>query len=251
MVKCIIVDDEQKSRQALATLLKRYCSDVHVVAQAGSVSEALGVLENEIIDLAFLDISMPDGTGFVLLEKTQAGNCAVVFITAYNEYALQAIKANALDYLLKPINIRELQQSVAKVRDKMGTAPQQNIQKLFDELHRKYNSEGKIAVPVNTGLKFLPVKTIIRLQAEGAYTRIFSENEAYVLSSRPLGHYEQLLPNRLFFRAHHSHIINLGYIKEYHRGEGGYVVMSDGVAIDISKRRKKSFLDLFQAKDEA
>lgn len=250
MIKSVIIDDEPKSRQALSTLLERYCGEVHVVGQAASVGEAVKVLEDETVDLVFLDISMPDGSGFDLLNMPDIKKFEVIFTTAYHEYALQAIKASALDYLLKPINIRELQEAVNKARNKMQAYIPREPDNLLEVFHKKYYTEGKMAVPVNTGLKFIPVKSITRLEAAGAYTRIFQENSPAVLSTRQLKQHEQHLPAHLFFRAHHSHLINLEYIREYHRGDGGYVVMMDGSVVDISKRRKKQFLELFHVRCE-
>jgi two-component system LytT family response regulator len=246
MIKAIIIDDEAKSRQTLETLLTRYCTSVEIAGTASDVKEGVALLERSEPDLLLLDISLPDGSGFDLLSQIKEISFEVIFITAYNEYALQAIKANALDYLLKPVNIRELQEAIAKAEKRIASKEKKlDVQELLRQLTRTDAKPNRIAIPVNDGLKFIQVDEITRLEAEGSYTRIFCDNSV-LLSSKPLKDYEDILPADVFFRAHHSHIININRIKHYHRGDGGYVTMTDGSIIDISKRKKKHFLDLFQ-----
>lgn len=242
MIKTILVDDEKKSREILATMLARYCQGIDIVATAAGMAEGIAAIEAESPQLVFLDVSMPDGTGFDLLAGLEHTPFEVIFITAYNEYALQAIKARAIDYLLKPLNIKELQQAVQKATDRI--AEKQQLQAAQKQQDKKSVATGRIAVPVNDGLQFISLQEIVRLSARGSYTEIHAGN-GYVLSSRPLKDYEDMLPCDHFFRAHHSHIINLACIRQYHRGDGGYVTMQDGSVIDISKRKKKDFLNLF------
>jgi two-component system, LytTR family, response regulator len=244
MIKAIIVDDERKSREILSTMLSRYCTGIEVVAAAGNVEEGIAAITAEKPQILFLDISMPDGNGFDLLNKIGETDFEIIFITAYNEYALQAIKARAIDYLLKPLNIKELQLAVQKAAERIEEK-QYLIEALQKQQEKKNIATGRLAVPVNDGLQFVSLEQIVRLTAKGSYTEIFSEDNSHVLSSRPLKEYEDMLPANVFFRAHHSHIINLAYIRQYHRGEGGYVTMHDGSVIDISKRKKKDFLNLF------
>lgn len=178
--------------------------------------------------------------------RISRANFERIFVTAYSEYALRALKAEAVDYLIKPINIAELQKAVLRAEDrinkKKGRADVWHLLQHFDK--RTYGID-KIAIPVGDGLDFVQIQQIIRLAAKGSYTQLFCTGCPPILSSRPLKEYECLLPAHQFFRAHHSHIINLSFIRHYHRGEGGYVTMSDGSVIDISKRKKKQFLELF------
>ncbi|RYD58325.1 MAG: response regulator transcription factor [Sphingobacteriales bacterium] len=246
MIKAIIIDDEAKSRQTLEVLINRYCDSVEIAGTASNVKEGISILEHIHPELLLLDISLSDGSGFDLLSQIKDISFEVIFITAYNEYALQAIKANALDYLLKPVNIRELQAAIAKAEEKITSKEKKlDIKALVYQLTHTESAPSRIAVPVTDGLKFIFLNEITRLEAEGSYTRIFCDT-ATMLSSKPLKDYEDILPTETFFRAHHSHIININRIKHYHRGDGGYVTMTDGSVIDISKRRKKSFLGLFQ-----
>lgn len=242
MITSVIVEDEARSRETLTTLLGRYCPAVSVGGIAGNIRQAASLIDDIRPQLVFLDIALPDGNGFDLLRQVSYTGFEVVFTTAYNEYAIRAIKAHAVDYLLKPLNILELQDAVAHaeqcIRQKSGTGIESLLSRLEDP-------KKKLAIPVADGLQFLPVSQIIRLFARGSYTELFTASGS-VLSSRPLKEYEQKLPPSDFFRAHHSHIINLSCIRHYHRGDGGYVTMTDGSVIDISKRRRAAFLELFR-----
>lgn len=243
MIKTLIVDDEGKSRNTLATMLSRYCSGITVAAAAANMHDGLEAIAAEAPELVFLDVSMPGGSGFDLLEQLSFIPFEIIFTTAYNEYALQAIKASAVDYLLKPLNIQELQQAVQKATVRITEKRQlQQAQRLLRQDERKITD--RIAIPVGNGLQFVPLQQIVRLSAKGSYTEIYMAG-THILSSKPLKDYEDILPPGSFFRAHHSHIINLAYISHYHRGDGGYVTMQDGSVIDISRRKKKEFLGLF------
>lgn len=244
MITSVIVEDEAKSRETLSTLLGRYCPGVAVAGSAACIREAVSLIDTVRPPLVFLDIALPDGSGFDLLSQVTHTGFELIFITASNEYAIRAIKAHAIDYLLKPLNILELQGAVEhaeqRIREKAGPNIESLLSRLEDPRLKK-----KLAIPVADGLKFIPVPQIIRLFARGSYTEIFTTSGS-VLSSHLLKEYEHKLPSSDFFRVHHSHIINLSCIKHYHRGDGGYLTMTDGSVIDISKRRKAAFLELFQ-----
>ncbi len=248
MIRSLIIDDEPRSRETLSSLLNRYCKDVSVEAKAGNVSEGVSMIRKIKPELIFLDISMPDGNGFDLLQQVPGMDAEIIFTTAYNEYCLQAIKASAVDYLLKPLNIAELQTAVERAEERiMKKNGLSHFYQLFSNLDQQQNHTGKIAVPVNDGLHFISIGNIIRMEASGSYTQIFCTDNTSVLSSKSLKEYEDILPTQTFFRVHHSHIINLSFIRQYHRGDGGYVTMTDGSAVDIAKRKRKDFLDIFQA----
>lgn len=246
MIRAIIVDDEQKSRNTLSVLLSRYCTDVTVLTSAADVKTAVSSINKLKPELIFLDISMPDGTGFDVINGINIGNYEVIFTTAYDEYALQAIKADAVDYLLKPINIEDLQLAVDKAILRI-----ENRRKIFhlseNQILDKANASfpGKIAIPDNDGLHFIDISDIIYLEAKGTYTEFYCLNNLKYLSSKSLKENENILPADKFFRAHHSYIINLNFIQKYHKGNGGYVTMLGGADIDISKRKKKQFMELF------
>jgi two-component system, LytTR family, response regulator len=249
MIRTIIIDDEPKSRDTLSALLTGYCKGVVVEATAANVTEAVSYVRQVKPELIFLDISMPDGNGFDLLNQIQGFHLEVVFTTGYSEYALPAIKASAVDYLLKPLDIYELQQAVIKAEARIHQRLNfYNVK----AMHMAPPKQPKvkpdtIAVPVHDGLQFVAVNNILRVAASGSYTLIYCSGNICITSTRSLREYEDMLPACQFFRVHNSHIVNLSYIMYYHRGDGGYVTMCDGSVVFISKRKKKDFLDLFQA----
>ncbi|HTN16695.1 MAG TPA: LytTR family DNA-binding domain-containing protein [Chitinophagaceae bacterium] len=244
MLKCVIVDDERKSCKTLSTLIERYTEGITVCAEAASVAEGVRVINEVKPQLVFLDISMPDGTGFDLLDGIEDKKFELIFTTAYSEYAVRAIKMQAADYLLKPIDIAELQQAVANVKKSYAktVSGSEHPQLVHSGLY-----QDKIAIPVNGGLEFLQHTDIIHLTAKGSYTSIFCKQNRTILSSHSLKEHEEILPPGCFFRTHHSHIINLLHIKHFHRGDGGYIIMTDNTEIALSRRKRKDFLALFLA----
>lgn len=244
-ITAIIVDDENKSRSALSGLLKKYFSEIDVIAECASGNEAYSVAVELRPALVFLDIEMPSGTGFDFIEKFKILPFEIIFLTAYDQYALKAMKASALDYLLKPLSIEELGLVVEKVKTRLK---EKDTVRQYEALLQNFNPEWglrSLAVPTQYGLEFLEIKRIVMLEADGNYTHIHLLDGKSVTSSKTLGDYEAVLPGSMFFRAHHSHIINLLQIRKYYRGDGGHVVMSNGVTVGIAKRKKREFLEAF------
>lgn len=248
MIKAILIDDETKSRQTTRELLRKYCTDVEIIGEAASAEEAWDVVHASKPDLIFLDIEMPYEDGFDFLKRFDSIPFEIIFITAYNQYAIRAIRICALDYLLKPLSINELKQAVERATARKAakvSAEQYDI--LLQNLHQTQKQEhGKLAIPTSFGFEFLEMKDIIALEADGGYTTFRLAGGKKIVSTRNLKEYEELLPETIFFRAHHSFIINLHHIRNYHKGDGGYVVMSDMSTVDISKRNKKEFMQRFQ-----
>lgn len=246
-MKVVIVDDERKSRETIQTLIENYCEGVTVIGTAENIDQALKCIETATPEVLLLDISMPGGSGFDLLRKIPKITFEVIFITAYDDYGIQAIKANALDYLQKPVSIEELKQALEKARTRIlekNTAG--GIKSLIDQLDTtKPSKMAKIAVPASDGLVFVAKHDIITLNAEGSYTTIILAGGKKIVSTRHLKEYEDSLPPGDFIRVHHSHIINLEHVIHYQRGEGGAVSMTDGSVVIISKRKKKDFLERF------
>lgn len=243
-MRALIVDDEVKSRETLYTLVTKYCSDITESFQANNVTTALQQIETHCPQIVFLDISMPGGSGFELLKQLPQINFETVFVTAYDTYAIEAIKANALDYILKPASIEDLKAAIQKAKNRINEKRNTNsIQQLISQLHNDVPQNKKLAIPSSDGFSFVKPKEIIHLNAEGSYTRIALTNNKSILSTRNLKEYEEQLPDTEFIRVHHSYIINVEHITHYHRGEGGYVTMVNGAEISISKRKKKDFLD--------
>lgn len=195
----------------------------------------------------FLDIEMPNGSGFDLLESlSEPIDFKIIFITAYHEYALKAFKFSAVDYLLKPINVDELKQAISKVRPGAEQEPKEKIDTLIENISRKGGTMNKIALPSMEGLQFVNLDEIIYCESQDNYTQFFLTDGKRVMVSKTIKHFEELLDPERFFRVHRSNIINLKYIDKYVKGEGGYVVMKQGERIPVSRRRKESFLQLFQ-----
>ena len=241
MIKTIIIDDEQNSREALENLVKSYCPDLHVVSSAASVEEGIKVIKSEKPDLVFLDIEMPDKSGFDLLSQLGTIDFEVIITTGYEQYAVKAFKTVALDYLLKPIDINELELAVAKVLEKRK---KRKVNKNFDVFIQNWKSGGneQIALASSEGFIFVKVRDIIYCKGDGAYTYFYIKDMPRLTVSKNLKEFEELLKDQSFFRVHKSYLINLNEMKKYIRGDGGYVVMTNGDNVDVSKRKKESFL---------
>lgn len=246
MIKSIIIDDEHNSVEALHEMLTRYCPVVSVVASANNITTAKELIIQHQPDLIFIDIEMPFGNAFDLLNSIHKINFDVIFVTAFDNYALNAIKLSALDYLLKPVSIKELQAAVAKAEVKISSRNiNTRIENLLYNLKSPPSSSKRLALPTFEGLIFLDTDDFVRLEASNNYTFIFLKDKNKIIVSRPLKEFESLLDMNNFSRVHHSHIINHNYIKKYHRGRGGYVEMEDGSAIEVSTRKKDEFLSKF------
>lgn len=246
MIKSIIVDDEPNSVQALHELLNRYCPVVSVAATADNITTARELILLHQPDLLFIDIEMPFGNAFDLLNNLPKITFEVIFVTAFDNYALNAIKLSALDYLLKPVSIKELQAAVRKAEEKVKSKNiSGRIENLLYNLKSPSSSSKRLALPTFEGLIFLDTDDFIRLEASNNYTFIFLKDKQKIIVSRPLKEFESLLDMTNFSRVHHSHIINHNYIRKYHRGRGGYVEMEDGSSIEVSTRKKDEFLSKF------
>lgn len=248
MLKALLVDDEKNNLENLKFLLENDCVGIEVVGMVQNGYLARQWLQHNDTDLIFLDISMPVETGFEMLEKLDSLNFSIVFVTAHDEYAMQAIKASAVDYLLKPVNIVELQQTVMKLHTQYKNKQylQQN-KELVANLVKSFqpgNSPIKIALPQLGGISFLDVNEIVSLQADSNYTIIHRQDMQKMVVSKTIKEFEELLDHNQFVRIHKSHIVNLTYVVEYATLDGGIVKMNDGNEWSISRRQ----LDIFLAK---
>lgn len=243
MLKAVIIDDELNGRLALKQKLLDYCKEIELIGEATNGMEGIAEIKKHQPDIVFLDIEMPRMDGFDMLRKIEDKHFHIIFTTAYDQYAIKAIKYAAFDYLLKPIDINELQATINRVLDQHDDHTAGKLLALEENL-RPTLKLNKIAIPTLDGLLFYNLGDIIRLEAQSNYTAIFFTNSARILTSRTLKDYEELLPNDVFFRAHHSHIINLLFIKRYFKGEGGQIEMQDGTFVDLARRKKEEFLKL-------
>jgi two-component system, LytTR family, response regulator len=238
----ILIDDEPNATEALQNMLQMTNPDVQVVGTANDPLKGLAMLQQQPPDILFLDIQMPHMTGFELLENLGKINFSVVFTTAYDQYALQAFKVSAVDYLLKPIDMDELEAAVGKARErKQSVQPDFGaFEKLFQYVQK---SDGqRLSLPLGDGLMFVNISDIVRLQSDSNYTTFHLANREKVLVSRTMGEYEPILEKQNFCRVHHSHIINLAHLRRYIKTDGGYAEMSDGSKVEISRRKKDDFV---------
>lgn len=244
MIKAIIVDDELGARESLSKMIEKNCKQIEVVAKVDSMLSAFEAITNKEPDLVFLDIEMPNGNAFDLLEKFKNINFNIIFTTAYDHYAIKAIKFSAVDYILKPIDPEELINAVKRFENQAGQ--KNTLDKQFKTLlsnARPENKLKKVGIPDGDGLVFINLSDIIRCDSDGNYTFFILTSGKKIIASRTLGEYEQMFADDNFFRVHRSHLINLEHVKKYIKGEGGYVVMSDNSQVEVSRRNKTDFLE--------
>ena len=243
-IQAVLVDDENNSLEALGILLERYCPEVEVIGTAQSVEEAIETIDDLKPELVFLDIALPDGQGFEVLEKVSHKEYEVIFTTAYDQYALTAFEFSALDYILKPINVEKLQQSVARYSEIKG---EKDISSRVGVLRdRLKNINERIILSSMDGFEVYKIDDIIRCEANGSYTTFFIKGDIKVVTSKTLNNFEKLLSDQPFARVHSKHLVNLEFIKRYVSGRGGYVVFEDGSQVDVSERKKKEFIRLMK-----
>lgn len=242
MITAIIVDDEEKSRVTLENLVKKYCLNVDLCELCDSVDSALLAIDKHNPNLVFLDIEMPFNNGFTLLEKVKNPVFDVVFTTAYGHYAIQAIKSNAIDYLLKPIEVEELKFAVQEVEKRLS-GPVDKLKNFESFLSSVKSKSAKIAVPTFEGLQMINSDDIVKCSADESYTHISLTSGKKIIVSRLLKEYDELLSGLNFFRVHNSCLINLTHVVKYIKGDGGYVIMSDGDSVEVSRRKKNELLN--------
>ncbi|RZL16493.1 MAG: response regulator transcription factor [Pedobacter sp.] len=244
MINAIIIDDEQHCIDRLQNLISLYCNDeVQIVNTYTNVEDAIEGLKMESPDLIFLDIQINNRTGFELLEETKNRSFNVVFTTAFEQYALKAFKFSAADYLLKPIDLDDLRETIGRLKDgqKKGNASE-NIEVLMQNMRQFQNQMKKITVPTVNGLVFIPVQDIFHCKSDINYTTLFLKDGKRLMVAKTLKEFEGLLSYYDFFRIHNSHLINLAYLKNYNKGKGGFVTLEDGTELEVSSRRKDDFL---------
>src|SRR5436190_1171499 len=246
MINAVIIDDEPKNVRVLKNMLNEFCPEVSLLGEANDSNEGKELIQRKKPELVFLDIEMPYGNGFDLLNALMPIDFEVIFVTAFDKYMLQALKYSALDYLLKPVNIAELKAAVkhAETRIKKNSINQQ-LTVLLENFKKHEPGLKKIAIPTADGFDFILIEDIVRCEAQGPYTRIFTKDSKKILVSKPLKEYESLLPDNIFLRIHNSHLVNLNFIKKYNRGRGGYIEMDDGTTLEVATRRKDEFLSRF------
>jgi two-component system, LytTR family, response regulator len=243
MLKVVIVEDELHSREALNNLLAEYCPEVNVIAMEADVQEGINAIKVNRPDLIFLDIELQTGSGFEILKKLPHLNFEVIFTTAYEHYALKAIKFSAIDFLLKPVDVDELIEAVEKVRKKRSEeSHNRRLEVLLENMHDKGKEQQTITLSTMEGLEFVRVTDIIRCEALGAYTHFFLKAGKKILVSKNLKEYENILSDHDFFRVHQSHLISLTELAKYMKSDE-QVILKNGDVVKVSHSRKESFLN--------
>ncbi len=240
MIKAVIIDDEAEGRNVVSNVLKNYCPEVEILGEADSVASGFNLIKKTSPNLVFLDVQMPDGTGFNLLEQFDEIAFQVVFVTAYEQYAIRAFKYSAIDYILKPIDPQLLIEAVEKA-GRFTPAKSQAAERVVSLLENSKNIS-KIALPTQNGYRFVKVQDIVRCESDNNYTLFYLQSNEHFIVTRTLKDYEELLKNESFVRVHQSHLINLNYVEQYIKGDGGTAIMSDGSEIEVSRRKKELFL---------
>lgn len=247
LISAIVVDDEPGNIVTLTELIKQYCPQVSVSGTAQNPSDAIELIKQTKPNLVFLDIELSHGNAFDLLDKLLPVTFEVIFVTAFNDYAIKAFKYSAIDYLLKPVNIIELKNAVQKVIARLeNNTIDTKINALLENLRTGFPSTNKIALPTNDGSYFESIDNIMYLEAAGNYTFIYCKGKGKIVVTKKLKEFENILPSSTFFRIHNSSVININFVKKYFKGRGGYVLMEDGATIQIAVRKKNDFLTYFK-----
>jgi len=241
--RILIIEDEVHQQERLCTLLKKSFPESQVVGVASNINEGKQLLEKHAPDLVFMDVMLPPYTSFDLLSSLSSIPFEMIFTTSYEEYAVRAFRLSAIDYLLKPVDEEQLNLALEKFKQKRSLKNSAaHIQNLLANLQVSHVQHTRVALPTLTGFIFITVKDILRCESDNTYTTFFTLDKRRIIVSKTLKECEQMLSGFPFFRVHNSHLINMEYITEYIKGEGGIIKMTDGSHIDVSRRRKDEFL---------
>ena len=241
MIKAVIIDDEKNSRENLRGLLNVFHNELSIIGEADGFKSGVELIKNKKPELVFLDIQMPDGSGFRLLESFVDPDFYVIFTTAFDQFAIKAIRFSALDYLLKPIDPDELKLAVQKAISKQNTNSGASFKILKENTH---NTEPKkIILSTSEGLHVIHLKDIIRCESDDYYTRFFFADKSKLMISKTLKDVEEMLHDSGFIRTHKSHLINITYIKGFLKNDGGYIILTNGEKIPVSRRKKEYILN--------
>ena len=246
-IRAVVIDDEEKGRRNLKDFLKRYCPNVLIIGEADSAKTGTKLISDSDPELVFLDIEMPGGSGFDLLRSMDSQAFEVIFVTAYDQYGIQAIKFCAIDYLLKPINYLELQGSVNKaaqrIKEKQGNS---RLLQLIRNIEAP-NQEKRLALPTQQSVEFVEINSIVRCQSDNNYTEFHLANGQKYLVCKTLKEYEEILEEYGFFRPHQSHLINIRFLASYVKSDGGALVMKDGAQVPVSRFKKSEVKQLMSS----
>lgn len=247
MIRALIIDDETNARNAVKNMLNFYCKNIEVIGEADSIESGVKSINKFNPDLVFLDMKLPDGTGFDLLNSFKKIEFKIIFVTAYNQFAVQAFKFSAIDYLLKPINPKEFVEAVTRAEQETEKNEYKvKLEAFFSNLKPGTAGRKKIVLKTAESIHLINTDEIIRCESDKGYTEFFLQNGKKILVSKVLKEYDELLSAYGFIRTHQSHLINVNYIESFQKEDGGYILMKDQAAIPVSNRKKESILKLFE-----
>lgn len=248
MIKALIIDDEPRARESLVTMLYKFFPEVSIAGEAEGVNDAFVKIQQYNPDIIFLDIKMPDGSGFDLLKKFQKARFKTVFVTAFGEYALEAIKFSAFDYLLKPIDLNELRETLARIKASLDEEEELpvKLQAIFQNMESAKAMQKKIVLKTANSIHLVNISAIIRCEADTNYTWFYFTDQPKLLISKPLKHFEELLVSYGFFRPHQSHLINLSFISRIDKVDGGTLVLNDNTIIPVAVRKREQLFRLLE-----
>jgi len=246
MIRTVVIEDEKYSRSTLLQMLYEHCPQICIVAEGDSVKTGLAAISEQKPQIVFLDIELQSESSFEILERLPEIDFELIFTTAFDHYALKAIKFCAIDYLLKPIDLNELLIAVSKAEKRLNREYlNKNLEILLGNLKSGSQNSHRIALPTLEGLLFVRVSDIIYCESDGPYTRFFLKHADKIITSKNLKEYEELLHEYNFFRIHKSYLVNLQEVQKYVRGDGGQLIMSNGAALTVAKQRKENFLQIY------
>lgn len=244
MTKAVIIEDEINGLANLQNLLAEHCESVEVIGTAGSVEEGYKLLSNASIkpDVAFLDISLPDGLVFQLLNRLRPINFDIIFVTAYEDYAIKACEYSSIGYVMKPIDPDTLVEAVERIQPNKDSAIDKRLD-IFQSYMNNPNAFTKMSISALDGIYFVNIKDVVRFEAEDNYTHIFLNSGDRITASKTIKAYEDMLAPFNFYRVHKRHVINLNYMRKFVKGDGGYLIMDDDIKIEVSRRRRPAFME--------
>lgn len=249
MITAILVDDEPRARESLRIILERFFPEVGIIGEASGVEEAFTLIKKEKPNTVFLDIKMPDGTGFDLLKRFDEVDFKVIFVTAFEEHALEAIKFSAFDYILKPINTNELRDVIANLNENFDRSDEVNIKlkAFFANMEAASQTKKKIVLKTAESIHLVPILNVVRCEADCNYTKIFLENHPKILISKSLKYFEDMLSDYGFVRVHQSHLVNINHVVRLDKTDGGVLVFADGSQVPIAVRKRDQLLKLLNS----
>jgi len=248
MIKIVLIEDEEKTLNNIRSVIEKYCNDVEVIGVASCVEDAVTLLEKINPDLVLSDINLPDGTCFDILEQLQEIDFKIIFITAFEEYAIKAIKFSALDYLVKPIDPKELIATINKAKKYLENENTNlKLKALLANVRDFSDSLKKIVLKTSNSIYVVDVQDIIRCESDSSYTKFFLKDGRKIMLSKVLKEYDELLKDSGFLRVHKSHLINLNYIDKFNKTDGGYLIMKDSSSVPVSQRKRDTILSFFES----